>query len=154
MQHMSWGHLSILGIYQLLLTRFWPNFKGRLMGIFRTNSNWPSDICLGNICLGHICPYQEYLSCYQLDFDQTLKVSSWEHLQRFQLSQCHLSRQHLSWWHLSTSGISQLLLTRFWWNFKGSILGTSRTDSNCHGDICLGNICLGDICPYQEYLSS
>ena len=50
------------------------------MDTSRTNSNWPSDICLGNICLGHICPYQEYLSCYQLDFDQTLKVSSWEHL--------------------------------------------------------------------------
>ena len=54
----------------------------------------------------------------------------------------------------STSAISQLLLTRFWWNFIGRFLWTSRTDSNCHGDICPGNICPGDICPYQEYLSS
>ena len=34
----------------------------------------------------------------------------------------------------------QQLLTCFWWNFKGRILGTSRTDSNCHGDIYSGNI--------------
>ena len=54
----------------------------------------------------------------------------------------------------STSAISQLLLTRFWWKFKGRLLWTSRADSNRHGDICPGNICPGDICPYQEYLSS
>ena len=54
----------------------------------------------------------------------------------------------------SMSAIYQLLLTWFWWNFKSRLLGTSRTDSNCHGDICPGNICLGDICPYQEDLSS
>ena len=47
----------------------------------------------------------------------------------------------------SMSAISQLLLTRFWWNFKRRLLVTSRTDSNCHSDICLGNICPGDICP-------
>ena len=29
--------------------------------------------------------------------------------------------------------LSQLLLTRFWWNFKGRFLGISRTGSNCHG---------------------
>ena len=34
------------------------------------------------------------------------------------------------------SAISELLLTRFWWHFKGRYLGTSRTDSNCHRDIC------------------
>ena len=33
-------------------------------------------------------------------------------------------------------------------NFKGRFLGTSKTDSNCHGDICPGNISPGDICPY------
>ena len=47
----------------------------------------------------------------------------------------------------------QLLLTGFWWYFKGSFLGTSRTDSDSHGDICPNNICPGDIWPYQEYLS-
>ena len=62
-------------------------------------------------------------------------------------------RQHLSWWHLSISGISQLLLTQFWWNFKGSFLGTSRTDSNYQVNICLGNICPDQICPHQKYLS-
>ena len=30
--HMSWWHLSILGICQLLLIQFWPNFKGRILG--------------------------------------------------------------------------------------------------------------------------
>ena len=29
-KHLSWRHLSIPGIYQLLLSQFWPNFKGRL----------------------------------------------------------------------------------------------------------------------------
>ena len=48
--------------------------------------------------------------------------------------------------HMSISGISQLLLTRFWWNFTGRFLGTSRTDSNCHSDIYPGNICPGNIC--------
>ena len=68
----------------------------------------------------------------------------------------------------SMSTISQLILTRCWWNFKGSFLGSSRTDSNyqvdiCPGNICPGNICPGNICPgnigpgnicsYLEYLS-
>ena len=76
------------------------------------------------------------------------------------------STQHNGWvWHEkdfanptthhrnSMSRISQLLLTRFWWNFKGRFLWTFRTDSNCQGDICPRNICPRDICPYQEYLS-
>ena len=41
----------------------------------------------------------------------------------------------------SMSAISQLLLTAFWWNFKG------------HGDICQNNICPDNICPYQKYFS-
>ena len=53
----------------------------------------------------------------------------------------------------SMSAISQLLRTRFWWNFKGRFLGTFRTDSSCQGDICPCNICPLCICPYQEYLS-
>ena len=52
----------------------------------------------------------------------------------------------------SMSAMSQLLLTQFWWNSKGRILWTSRTNYNCHCDICPCNICLGDICLYQEYL--
>ena len=50
--------------------------------------------------------------------------------------------------------ISQLLLTRFWPNFKSRYLGTSWRDFSCHGDICPGNVSPGDICPYQHYLSS
>ena len=65
----------------------------------------------------------------------------------------HLSKQHLSWWHLSILGISQLLLTRCWPNFKGRFLDPSLTDASRYGDICPVNICPGDICQYQEYLS-
>ena len=56
-------------ISQLLLTRFWPNFKGRLRGPSWTDSNCHSDICPGNIC-----PYKEYLSCYWPNFDQTFRT--------------------------------------------------------------------------------
>ena len=54
---------------------------------------------------------------------------------------------------MSILGISQLLLTQFWPNFKGGFLGPSLADSNCHGDICPGNICPGNICPVQKYLT-
>ena len=138
----------MLAISQLLLTRFWQNFKVRSLGPSWTDFNCHRDICPGNICHDDICPCPEYLSCYRPDFDQTLKVDSWDHLDLFQLSWRHLFRQHLSWQHLSISGISRLLLTRFWPNFKSRLLGPCWTDSNCHGNICPGNIC-----PYQEYLS-
>ena len=74
---MSWWHLSISGISQLLLTRFLPNFldpnvKGRFMGQSSTDANCYDDICPGNIYHGNICPYQQYLSYYWTDFDQTL----------------------------------------------------------------------------------
>ena len=65
------------------------------------------------------------------------------------LSEWYLSSQHLTWRHLSILAISQLLLARFWPNFKGRFLWPFLTDANCHSDICSGNIC-----PYQEYLSS
>ena len=53
----------------------------------------------------------------------------------------------------SMSVISQLLLTRFCWNFERRFMGLSWTDFNCHSNICPGNICPCDNCPYQEYLS-
>ena len=48
------------------------------------DSDSNSDICPINICPGDICPYQEYLSCYWPDFDETLKVASWEYLEQIQ----------------------------------------------------------------------
>ena len=69
MRHLSRQHLSISVISQLLLAWFWPNFKGRFLGISRTESNCYGDICPGNICPGDICPYQEYLSCYWPNFN-------------------------------------------------------------------------------------
>ena len=67
---------------QLLVNWFWWNFKCRFLGTFRTDPDSHSDICHGNICPGDICPYQEYLSCYWPDFDQTLKVSFWEYVKQ------------------------------------------------------------------------
>ena len=80
MQHLSWRHLSISAIFQLLLTWLWPNFKDRFLGPFLTYSNCHYDIFSGNICPCDICPYQEYLSCHWPDVDQTLKVGPWDHL--------------------------------------------------------------------------
>ena len=62
---------SMLAISQLLLTWFWGNFKGRFLWTFRADSNCQGDICPDNICPRNICPYQQYLSCYWPDFDQT-----------------------------------------------------------------------------------
>ena len=49
-----------------------------------------------------------------------------------QLSNGHLSMQHLSWRPLSILAISQLLLARFWLNFKGKFLWPFLTYPNCH----------------------
>ena len=60
MPHLSWGHLSISAISQLLLARFGPNFKQRVQGTYTTDYNCHHGICPGNICPGDICPYQQY----------------------------------------------------------------------------------------------
>ena len=52
------------------------------LGTSRTDSDCHGDICPGNICPGDICPYQEYLNCYWPDYDETLNVGSWEHLEQ------------------------------------------------------------------------
>ena len=67
-------------ISQLLLNRFLQNFKRRFLELCWTNSMCQSDICPGNICPCNICPYQDYISCYWLDCDQTSKVGYWDHL--------------------------------------------------------------------------
>ena len=74
--------MSISAISQLLLVRFGSNFKQRVQGTYTTDSNCHHDICPGNICPGDICPYQQYLSCYWPDLDQTLNKGSWEHIQQ------------------------------------------------------------------------
>ena len=49
-QNLSWQHLSISGTSHLILTRFWPNFKGRFIGPSLTDSKCHSEICTGNVC--------------------------------------------------------------------------------------------------------
>ena len=61
MKHLIWGHLSISGISQLLLTQCWPNFKGRFLEPSLTDANRYGDICPVNIG-------------YCLNSDQPLKV--------------------------------------------------------------------------------
>ena len=79
---------SMSAISQLLLTQFCWNCKGRFLWTFRTDSNCQGDICRCNICPRDICPYQEYLSCYWPDFDETLQVGSWEHLEQIPTVTC------------------------------------------------------------------
>ena len=45
-----------------------------------------NDICPGIICPGDICQYQQYLSCYWPDLDQTLNKGSWEHIQQYTIA--------------------------------------------------------------------
>ena len=80
--HSRFEYLSISEISQLLLTWFWPNFKGRFLEPSLTDASRYGDICPVNICPGDICPYQAYLSCYWPDADDTLQVGSWEHLEQ------------------------------------------------------------------------
>ena len=146
--------LSISAISQLLLTRFWPNFKHRFLGPSLTHPNCHGDICAGNICPVDICPYREYLSCYWPNFDQTLVSFLGPsltdvnchgdicpgHIWPGDICPYQQYRQHLTWRHLSISAISQLLWNQFWPNFKGRFV-----------DICPGNICPDDIGPWQQY---
>ena len=61
---------------QLLRTWFWWNFKGSFLG-----TSWRDSNCHSDIWPSYIYPYKEYLSCYWPNFDETLKVGSWEHLE-------------------------------------------------------------------------
>ena len=76
------GNLTSLVISQLLLTRFWRNFKHRFIGLSWTAFNCHSNICPGNISPGDICPYQEYLCYYWPNFNENLKVGSCDHLKQ------------------------------------------------------------------------
>ena len=71
---------SSAAISQLLLIRVWSNFESRALGTSTRYSNCHCDICPGDICPINICPYQQYLSCYWLNLDQTLKAGSWHNI--------------------------------------------------------------------------
>ena len=107
---------SMSVIAQLLITRFWPNFKRRCQGLSWTDFNCHSSICPGNICPGNICPYQEYLSCYWPNFDETLKVGSWDYLEQISIVAVTFVQVTLVWRHLSISGIS-----RYWYDFVKTV---------------------------------
>ena len=138
----------MLAISQLLLTRFWWNFKCRFLGTSSTDFNCQGDICPRNICPRDICPYQEYLSSNWPNFDETLKIGSWEHLQQIptvwgtfvQTTFVQMTFVHIR----NISSVTDPILAKL----KGFFLRPSLTDAKCQV-----NVCPGAICPYQEYLS-
>ena len=103
-------------ISQLLLVRFWPNFKDKFLGLSLTDPNYHGDICPGNICPGDICPYQQYLSCYWSDFDQILKVGSWdlfEHISTFKMTFVQATFVLATFVHIrNISAVTNLILTK------------------------------------------
>ena len=68
---------------QLLLSRFWWNFKGRFLESSLTDANRYGGICPVNICPGNNSPNQEYACFYWLEFDQTIKVDSKKNVLKF-----------------------------------------------------------------------
>ena len=135
-------------ISQLLLTRFWWNFKGRFLGAYRTDSDCHGNICPDNICPGDIWPFKEYHGCYWPNFDETLKVASMEHLEKIStVTVTSVQETFVLATFVHIRNIS-VVTDPIWWNFKGRFLGTSRTVSNYHNNICPDNICPGDICPF------
>merc|ERR1712208_281751 len=95
-------------------------------------------ICPCNICPRHIRPYQQYLSCYWPDFDQILKVGSWdlfEHIPSVTMIFVQETLVLATFVHISNiSAVTDPILT------KPQSPGASLTDVNCHGDIFPGNI--------------
>ena len=152
-QHLSWGHLSISAISQLLLVRFGSNFKQRVLGTYTTDYKChPRHLSGQHLSWGHLSisaishlllarfgsnfehralgTYTTHTTVTTTFAQATFVLGTFVHIQKF-----------------------QLLLARFGSNFKQWVLGTYTTDYNCHHDICPSNICPGDICPYQQYLS-
>ena len=146
--------MSISEISQLLLTQFGWNFKDRVLGTSRTDSNCQGDICPSNICPGDICPYMEYFSCYWPNFDEIFKVASWEHLEQITIKLTFVQAIFVLVTFVHIRKISQLLLIQFWPNVSGSFLVPSLTYANCLDNICSDNLCPGDVCLYQQCLRS
>ena len=67
----------------MLLTPYWPNFKGRFQKPCLTDANRYGDICPITICSGDIWPYQEYLSRYWLNFWPNLMGDSKKNWHQF-----------------------------------------------------------------------
>ena len=110
-------------ISQLLLTQFLWKFKCRILGKLRTDSN-----CHGDIYPGDIYPYQEYLSCYWPNFDETLNIGSWKHLQQIPTVMVAFAQAtfvQVTFVHIRKISAVTDPLTRYWPNFKGIFLGPS-----------------------------
>ena len=114
-------------ISQLLLTRFEPNFKGRFLGPYWTDLYLLCDICQGNICHGDIRPYQEYLICYWSDFDQTLKVVSWDNFLQMPIVMVTFIQATFvlaTFIHIrNISAVTEVILAKlFWADILGAII--------------------------------
>ena len=140
-QHLSWGHLSISGIFQLFLIRFWQNFKSKFLEPISTFVH-AKFVPTTFVHVRNISAVTDPIL--------KVKVDSLDHLELIptvmatfvQATFVLVTFVHI----MNISAVNDL------------ILGPSLTDADCHGDICPGNICPynichGNICPYQEYLS-
>ena len=126
---------SMSAISQLLLAGFWWNFKSRFLWTFRTDSNCQGDIYPCNICPRDICPYQEYLSCYWPDFDETLQVGSWEHLEQIPTVTVTFVRAIfvqatfvlVTFVHIrNISAVTDTIWTKLWRQGQGKVKARSR----------------------------
>ena len=154
MQHLSWRHLSISAIFQLLLTWLWPNFKDRFLGPFLTYSNCHYDIFSGNICPCDICPYQEYLSCHWPDFDQTLKVGPWDHLKHIPTVTVKFMKNFIKKIHQKNFAKiifgPQTFLGHKWISLKSLVkLGQSQLRYSWYGQMSPGQMFSGQMSPWH-----
>ena len=68
------------------MSQFTHNVQGRVFAFENKHLGkvYPSYVIYSplHICPANICPYQQYLSFYCPDLDQTLNKGSWEYLQQ------------------------------------------------------------------------
>ena len=91
------------------------------------------------ILSSNICPYQEYLSCYWPDFDQTLKVGSWDYLEQISTIAVTFFQATLVQATFGPGNICpyQEYLSCYWPIFDQT-LKVGSWDADYHMDICPG----------------
>ena len=137
-------------ISQLLLNRFWPNFKTRFLGPSWTDSSCHGDICPANNCPGNICPYQSYLSCYWANFDQTLKIDSWENLEVIPTLMATFVQETFVHFRNISAVTDPILTELFLPNFLRALIFWPKILFHPIHNNFLDQNFFGDICPYQE----
>ena len=128
MQHSSWRQLSISVIPQLLLTRFWQNFKVSFQDHHQQMPTITMKFVQVTFDLRTYVNISDTSAVTELILTKLQSLLSVTIFNRCQLQQWHLSRQYLTWRLMSISAIFQLLLNQFWQNFRFKFLELSLTD--------------------------